>query len=367
MDPSQVNVALCYKNFAARQGISHIGLGVAMTNICKQLVANGITARVVPLSNPGVDLPAALARDPNITHVVVAAAWVPTAILSKLCDDYPDITFTMNIHSNIGFLQADANGIQLLREGIQLEAGKPNFHVAGNCAQFVESLIEGYGAPGTYLPNLYFLDNISQQSRPLWDGGTLRLGVFGATRWQKNFLTAVMAGIIVCRNTKAETELYINSARVDGPEVARIMSAAQNMARGIPNFRLVPVPWAPWPDFRQWVDSMHVLIQPSYTESFNLVTADGASRQVPSAVSPAIDWTPQSWQCDVDDAPELARVIVGLIKDPQAGRLGLQALQQHNAQGMQAWTRYLVNGQFGTGANQWLHAGVPLNYTLRAA
>lgn len=366
MDPSQVNVLLLYKNFAASQNISHIGLGVSMVNIAKVLAQNGLRCRPIAIKYPAQDIQALLDRDPSITHVVVGAPWVPSVVYQDLCNRYPDVTFTVNCHSNVGFLQADANGIQLLRENIDIEAGQQNFHLAGNCSQFCESVIEAYGAPCTYLPNMYYLDEISGQNRPLWDGGILRIGVFGATRWQKNFLTAVMSALICARSLKAQVELYINSARVDGPEVARIMGAAQNLIKGVPNVKLVPVPWAPWNQFRQWVDSMHVLIQPSYTESFNLVTADGASRQVPSAVSPAIDWAPPSWQTDVDDAPMLAKVLMALIADPQAGRNGLNALQRHNSLGFDAWQRYLVAGQFGTGHMMWSALGVPKNYRLAA-
>ena len=44
-----VHLVLCYKNFAACAGISHIGLGVAALNIAKVLQRHGIKCTVLPI------------------------------------------------------------------------------------------------------------------------------------------------------------------------------------------------------------------------------------------------------------------------------------------------------------------------------
>jgi glycosyltransferase involved in cell wall biosynthesis len=41
---------------------------------------------------------------------------------------------------------------------------------------------------------------------------------------------------------------------------------------------------------------MNVLINCSYTESFNMVTADGIAEGIPSVVSDAICWAPAYWR-----------------------------------------------------------------------
>ena len=64
------------------------------------------------------------------------------------------------------------------------------------------------------------------------------------------------------------------------------------MMNGLPHVRLVENAWQTWPQFRQTVRHMHLLLQPSYTESFNVVTADGIAEGVPSVVSDAIEWAP---------------------------------------------------------------------------
>ena len=86
----------------------------------------------------------------------------------------------------------------------------------------------------------------------------------------------------------------------------------------------------PWAKFRQLVGSMHLLLQPSFTESFNVVTADGVHQGVPSVVSDAIDWAPARWQANPDDAEDLVRVAQYLLKTPQAvddGQAGARQLR----------------------------------------
>ncbi len=335
-------VLLCYKNFGAFQGISHIGLGVAAMNCCKVLNSVGIKTYVLALKDQ-FDLRKYLNLNPGYTHVVVSAPWISTPAFSQLCAMFPNIRFAMNCHSNVGFLQADSRGIELLREQISLETGVPNFHVAANSERLREFIIEAYGDPCLYLPNLYYMDYVHRHSRPGWNqtGGVLRVGIFGATRTLKNILTAVGAAIIIHRNLKAQMEIWLSTGREDGPEVSRIMQAVRNLTAGLPGLELKNAPWASWPQFRKIVGSMHLLLQPSYTESFNMVTADGVHEGVPSVVSSAVVWAPKEWQADVDDVDSLARVGIALIHDPRASLNGLSALKKHNQVGIAVWLKYL--------------------------
>lgn len=341
-------VLLVYKNFGAFQGVSHIGLGVSAANTAKALNDVGIETNVLPIKDQfdlrkQLNLSKSAGEDPY-THVVVSAPWISTAAYSQLCAMFPQTHFAVNCHSNVGFLQADARGIELLREGLQLERGTWNFHVSANSRRLQEFIVNAYDDPCAYLPNIYFMPNSPViPHHPGWNetGGTLRIGVFGATRTLKNMLSAIGAAIVVSRDLRAETEIWINTGRVDSPEVARILQAAKALVKGVPLVTLKEAPWAAWPDFRKLVGSMHLLLQPSYTESFNMVTADGASQAIPSVVSDAIQWAPREWQADVDDVESIARTATSLIFDTRAGSKGYMALRAHNADAVRAWRTYL--------------------------
>ena len=112
-DKPNVHLVLCYKNFAAFAGISHIGLGVAALNIAKILNKHGIKCTVLPILNSAA-LDAFLDKNPTVTHVEIAAPWIPTRELQAITYKYHNVQFAVNCHSNVGFLQADTNGVKLI-------------------------------------------------------------------------------------------------------------------------------------------------------------------------------------------------------------------------------------------------------------
>jgi hypothetical protein len=92
---------------------------------------------------------------------------------------------------------------------------------------------------------------------------------------------------------------------------------------------------------------MDLLIQPSFTESFNLVTADGVAEGVASVVSTAIEWAPSEWMANSDDAGHIARVGTMLLFDPYAVRAGKRALTLSVEMGTQHWISFLLGKAYG--------------------
>jgi hypothetical protein len=114
------------------------------------------------------------------------------------------------------------------------------------------------------------------------------------------------------------------------------------MLQGLPDVSLTLNGWQSWPNFRKTVSHMHLLLQPSYTESFNMVTADGVAEGVASVVSEAIDWAPDDWKANVDDVLDIARVGRRLLCDPRAAEEGYRALEEHVADGLHSYRHYLA-------------------------
>jgi len=329
-------VILAYKNFAANRNISHIGLGVSAMNTAKVLRKHGIQTDVWPITN-AEQLSQNLS---GVTQVAISAPWIPTADLQRLVLQYPETRFAVNCHSNVGFLQADSNGVKLVREAMELEVGSHNFHLAGNSSKFCRWVRSAFGRPCTFLPNLYYLESSTPTARPLFNGGTLRIGAFGATRPLKNLMSAAGAALEIARELKTDTELWLSAGRTEGGGDT-ILRAAHAMIDGLPQIRLVENGWQSWPAFRRSIAHMHLLCQPSYTESFNMVTADGIAEGVPSVVSSAIDWAPEHWKAGADDVLDIARVGRYLLNDPRAAADGLAALTAHNDNGLAAWQAFL--------------------------
>lgn len=340
-----MRVILASKNFAANRGVSHIGLGVSALNTCKTLIAEKIACEVWQIVSAielreRLDLDIAKKPCKPITHVVISAPWILTADMNRLCHLFPSIHFTMNCHSNVGFLQADPNGMKILREGLDLEMSVHNFNVSANSQKMANWVVDAYRNPCGYLPNLYFLTGSNKSHRPLYHGGILRIGCFGAIRPQKNLASAVGAAIEIAYELKAKTEIWISSGRSEGGGNT-ILNTVREMCRGLPTTSLHEAGWQSWPQFRGLVGSMHLLLQPSHTESFNMVSADGIVEGVPTVVSEAIDWVPRSWVANADDVFSIAHVGRMLLMNSRAPSEGYEALKHYVTHGIHVWKAFL--------------------------
>ncbi|HEX4750357.1 MAG TPA: hypothetical protein VH302_12505 [Bryobacteraceae bacterium] len=334
-----MSIVLAYKNFAARRNVSHIGLGVAAINTAKVLQRDGMPTEVWPVVS-AADLRQRLERSPR-EQVIISAPWIPTLEMQALGNDFPTTQFAVTCHSNVGFLQADRNGVKLVRELMGLEMATTNVHLAGNTMRFCHWIIQAFNAPCAYLPNLYYLGAQIPPLRHPFKYGTLRIGAFGATRPLKNLMSAAAAALEIARRLRVPLEFWVSAGRTEGGGDT-VLSAVSEMLQGLPDVTLKLNTWQTWPEFRKTVANMHLLLQPSYTESFNMVTADGVAEGVASVVSSAIDWAPSDWKADVDDVPQIARAGRKLLSDMHAPQEGYQALATYVANGLTAYKQYFA-------------------------
>jgi hypothetical protein len=332
-------VIISYKNFPVAHAVSHIGLGVSALNTSKSLKAAGITTDVWAILNCQTIADKIKTSPIRPTHVIISAPWLPTLDLQNLVFSHSDIQFVVVCHSNVGFLQADPQAITNFRQDLDLEQGALNFTAAGNSNRLCDWVNASYGRPCTYLPNLYFMGDQKLTYRRPWSGGPLRIGSFGAIRPLKNNLSAAAAALSIANDFNVPVYFYLNVSRVEG--TSTVIRSIESMLKGAPNITLVKEDWHHWPTFRQLIRSMQILIQPSYTESFNMVTADGAAECVPSVVSDAIEWAPDYWKAEVDDVLSITRIAEQLLHNMHSGVEGFQALQAYNSKGLVAWKKFI--------------------------
>jgi hypothetical protein len=339
-----VRILICYKNFSKECNVSHIGLGVTASYTAKTLTHAGYPAQALPIFGAD-DLTAYIISQETtprpVTHVVICAQWIPTKYLALLARQFPHIKFALNCHSNVGFLQAEPPAINLVRQAIDLETGLSNFKASSNSKRLCIALKHSYSRPVTFLPNLYYLHGQEPINRPLWNGGLLKIGAFGSLRVYKNFSTAVVAAIELTNRLKCHSEIWINSGRHDGAGNV-VYRTARSWTDGLPNVTLKEFPWASWPDFKRMVGAMNILMQPSYTETFNNVTADGIAEGTPSVVGPSIDWAPESWLAEPDDSTEVAKVARRLLLDPSAPEEGYEFLSNYVQKGLLHWVNFIT-------------------------
>jgi hypothetical protein len=99
--------------------------------------------------------------------------------------------------------------------------------------------------------------------------------------------------------------------------------------------------WLTLPEFRNVLRHVHVHLQPSYTESFDMTVGDAAAVGKGSAVGPAIRWAPRHWMCDVDDPTDIARVAEALLHDSNVPEDARRALKRHEKEAVPHWLRFI--------------------------
>jgi len=336
----KIHLALFFKDFAAWTQASCVGLNVAGFTTARFLQMHGIDTHVFPVRH-NVDIVNAIDKynethEHRLTHVVISAPWLTLFEVKALIKHFHDIQFVILSHSNVGFLQADPCGVELLRKYSELSETHSNIHVGGNCTKFVEWFRAAYNENCIFLPNIYPAPEVKSK---VWDGeSTIKIGAFGAIRPEKNFMTAAAGALAIHSKLKFPVEVHMSTGG-DGCK-SSTLPAIEQMLKGVKGVKLHRHHWQTWNHFIKLIESMDLLIQVSYTESFNMVTADGISVGVPSVVSPVIYWAPDSWKADPDDALDVAKVGIKLLTHNQK-YVGSNALKQHNEKSIKHWLAYL--------------------------
>ena len=334
------HLALVYKDLALWTGYSSVGLQVAAQTTAEVLNHGGISTTVVGVRH-NIDLLSRIrnaSRNQNpYSHIVIMAPWLTPLDLAALLRAFPKIQFAVQAHSNVGGVHGDVRGIANFRQYADLILSYPNLKIAGNCKSFVDWFARAYDVERVFLlPNLYPL---SQQSRKQIRGAIIHIGAFGALRPEKNFITATAAAIEIQKTLDQPVALHMLTGGESGGR--RIADTIAQMTDGIPGFTVARCRWTEWSEFRKLVCRMDLLLQPSYTESFNLVTADGIAEGVPSVVSDAIVWAPATWKAPSDSPSAIARIGIRLIRHPKIW-IGRDALHNHNKQSLVFWREFLM-------------------------
>lgn len=319
----------------------HVGMGVTASNTAMGLREARIAADAMPVAN-GEFLWARLsAAWAAYTHVVLCAPYIDPPFVAKLVAAFPLKRFALIYHSNLGFLSVDRFAARSLAAFLKTEAGHLNFRAASNSEKLCAAMTGVTGQSFLWLPNVYHLPHVNRRQRTPWRAPMpLHVGLFGAARVLKNWLSAAAAAMIMARQTGVDLSLHVNSGRDEGAGGTR--ESLQELLAMNPKVRLVDVPWLSSDDFRRYLYGIDLMLQPSFTETFNNVTADGCACGVPSVVSSAIAWAPAAWKADADSASDIAAAALRLLADPNAVSEGWKALDSHNDLAMEAWRKWLA-------------------------
>jgi hypothetical protein len=258
--------------------------------VADMLGANGVEAKLVEVTdNNDIDREVAAYRP---THVIIEALWVVPGKFTVLRRLHPAVDWIVRIHSEIPFLAHEGSAMEWILEYLEM-----GIEVAPNSRRALTALREVVpSAEGrlSYLPN-YYPARLRPRKPTRPSNGAVEIGCFGAIRPMKNQRMQAIAAISFARSRALHLRFHMNGTRIEhgGSPVLKNISA---LFAKSPDAELVLHPWVDHREFTRLVRRMDVAMQVSFSETFNMVSADCAARWIPLCVSPEISWAIPSYQ-----------------------------------------------------------------------
>ena len=141
-----------------------------------------------------------------------------------------------------------------------------------------------------------------------------------------------------------KVKFHINSTRIE-QKGEPVYQNLQSLFYGSDGHKLVCHHWMDHHDFLRVLKSMDIGMQVSFTESFNIVTADYIYCDVPVFASPAVKWLPSIYQADPNSTSD---IVDKLRISHFLSKMGLQifnkwALNKCNRHAKEIWLNFLKN------------------------
>jgi hypothetical protein len=271
--------------------------------------------------------------------VVIEALWVPTYKLKELLaiKRYHHIKWIVRVHSDIGFLSTETQGLKHLNDYIGLHAH--NLTISLNSRKFVDALSDALDYKFTYLPNVVNLIRNKLDNRG--ERQHIDIGCFGATRLLKNqcfqAICAIKAADVLGK--KLLFHVTPNLEQTNDPVLENLKQLFQSNKHD-----LIIHDWMPNNEFQELIKHMDIGMQVSYTESFNIVAADFINNNRLVLVSDAIDWLPNIMRTSTTDYDEAVKKILYMYKYRNSywlKEMSRYKLEEYNKGAKHEWEEFL--------------------------
>lgn len=271
--------------------------------------------------------------------VILEALWVVPEKFEVLTKLHPNVKWIIRNHSNIPFLAQEGIAMEWVKKYIEY----PNVYIGTNTKASLSDL-KTVVADILYLPPIYFkkivyfpnyyIDNTVIPEKPTEESHVLNVGCFGAIRPLKNHLTQAIAAIEYASHAFKHLRFHINVGRQESGG-----SPVLHNLRGLFNgsyAELVEHSWTPHNEFARLISQMDVSMQVSFTETFNIVTADAVTMGVPVVVSSDVSWIPRRYHASPTSTKSIVSKMGYAINDAKGGYIG-KWLHDKNIKGLNSY------------------------------
>jgi len=333
------------------QDVSHYKPSVASgmfnsaTFVANMLQQQGIEAKVVVvIDNNSIDREVTAFKP---THVFIEGYWVVPEKFDVLKPLHPKVQWIVRCHSEVPFLAQE--GIAM---GWTFEYWRRGVAVAGNAPRIHKELaVLAHNFPSRamsvskctpYLPNYYPITEQTWVHHSPWRRRIeLNIGCFGAVRPMKNHLAQAIAAIEFANFLELPLKFHINLGRNEmmGENVLKNL---RSLFASVANAELVEVQWTNHDEFLNVIKAMDVCMQVSFTETFNIVTADTVVVGVPVVCSSEISWAAPATFADPTSTDDMVEKLKDVwVNARKYCRESLDGLVSYSARSVSDWDAFL--------------------------
>lgn len=303
--------------------------------VSDMLNENGVDSKIVDvIDNNSIDKEVSQYKP---THVIIEALWVVPEKFEVLTKLHPKVKWIIRLHSEIPFLSNEGIAMDWIYKYIKYR----NVHIAANSSDAVNTL-------ESILKNekLYYLPNYYPITDPKCDTSNknkniVNIGCFGAIRPMKNQLAQAIAAIEFANIIGKSLHFHINTERIEG-RGEPILNNIRALFKNNPKHKLVEYPWLDHKEFIKVVKKMDIGMQVSFSETFNIVTADFVANDVAVVVSPEVSWASDFFKVDPNSNDGMVKklLFVWRSKILSLKRLNLWGLKKYNKDSTTVWLEY---------------------------
>lgn len=310
---------ICKKRKLYGQETSNLhssGLFNSVKFIAEMLNANHINTEVVEVIDNN-DIDREVTRvNPKV--VIIEALWVVPEKFDILKKLHPNVKWIVRLHSEIPFLANEGIAMEWISKYIYND-----IYVASNSRNLFNTL-KPLSDKILYLPNYYPVKKNGTVVNNYVDG-VIDIGCFGAIRPLKNHLIQAVSAIKFADIIGKKLYFHINATRVEQSGES-ILKNLRNLFKHS-RHELVEHKWYEHNVFLCHLSWMDISMQCSFSETFNIVTADAVNLNVPVVVSKEIKWV--NWLSKTSTTSVFWQTVSLLFVYYTRG-LGLQKLNKIN-------------------------------------
>jgi glycosyltransferase involved in cell wall biosynthesis len=299
------------------------GLRNSVRFIIELLVSLGIEAKMVEVvDNNSIDREVTLFKP---THVIIEAFWVIPTKFDVLIRRHPNVTWMVRNHSETPFLANEGQTFawiaQYLARGVEVTCNAPRSVV--DLDAYAQAL--GHGGLVSYSPNYYPLpaDWHPRPHHPHADD-TVRIGCFGAIRPLKNHMVQALAAIRYADTLGKKLDFFINATRIEGGGNP-ILNNLRGLFDATPRAKLIEVGWLEHHEFLELLrHRIDMVLQVSFSETFNIVSADAVLCSCPVVASREVSWLQPYAVADPSSTTSVLQRMLQVRQQHQHHRLAWQ-------------------------------------------